>query len=78
MDLPDLKLLTQGGGKMPEALNRKFAEYCRDNGKKWIATYGQSEGTARMAWLPAEYAVSKVGSIGIAVPNGELSLVDMI
>lgn len=77
MDLPDLKLLTQGGGKMPEALNRKFAEYCRDNGKKWIATYGQSEGTARMAWLPAEYAVSKVGSIGIAVPNGELSLVDM-
>ena len=77
MDLPDLKLLTQGGGKMPQALNLKFAEYCRDNGKKWIATYGQSEGTARMAWLPAEYAVSKVGSIGIAVPNGELSLVDM-
>ncbi|MBR5835365.1 MAG: AMP-binding protein [Bacteroidales bacterium] len=77
MDLPDLKLLTQGGGKMPKALNLKFAEFCRDNGKKWIATYGQSEGTARMAWLPAEYAVDKVGSIGIAVPNGELSLVDM-
>lgn len=77
MDLPDLKLLTQGGGKMPKALNLKFAEYCRDNGKKWIATYGQSEGTARMAWLPAEYAVSKVGSIGVAVPNGELSLMDM-
>lgn len=77
MDLPDLKLLTQGGGKMPKALNLKFAEYCRDNGKKWIATYGQSEGTARMAWLPAEYAVDKVGSIGKAVPNGELSLVDM-
>ena len=77
MDLPDLKLLTQGGGKMPKALNLKFAEYCRDNGKKWIATYGQSEGTARMAWLPAEYAIDKVGSIGIAVPNGELSLVDM-
>lgn len=77
MDLPDLKLLTQGGGKMPKALNLKFAEYCRDNGKKWIATYGQSEGTARMAWLPAEYAIDKVGSIGKAVPNGELSLVDM-
>lgn len=77
MDLPDLKILTQGGGKMPKALNLKFAEYCRDNGKKWIATYGQSEGTARMAWLPAEYAISKVGSIGMAVPNGELSLVDM-
>lgn len=76
MDLPDLTLLTQGGGKMPRALNLKFAEYCRDNGKCWIATYGQSEGTARMAYLPPEYAISKCGSIGHAVPNAELSLVD--
>ncbi len=76
MKLPDLTLLTQGGGKMPHDLNLKFAEYCRDNGKKWIATYGQSEGTARMAWLPPEYAISKMGSIGIAVPNGRLSLRD--
>lgn len=76
MKLPHLTLLTQGGGKMPEALNLRFAEYCRDNGKQWIATYGQSEGTARMAWLPPEYAISKMGSIGIAVPNGRLSLRD--
>ncbi|MDE6028108.1 MAG: AMP-binding protein, partial [Muribaculaceae bacterium] len=74
MKLPELTLLTQGGGKMPKELNLKFAEYCRDSGKKWIATYGQSEGTARMAWLPPQYAISKMGSIGIAVPNGQLSL----
>ena len=77
MDLPDLKLLTQGGGRMPKELNLKFAEYCRDNGKQWIATYGQSECTARMAWLPARWAIEKAGSIGIAVPNGELSLIGM-
>ena len=77
MDLPDLTLLTQGGGRMPKELNLKFAEYCRDNGKKWIATYGQSECTARMAWLPPKWALEKVGSIGIAVPNAELSLIDM-
>ncbi len=76
MNLPDLTLFTQGGGKMPSELNLKFAEYCRDNGKRWVATYGQSEGTARMAWLPEEYAISKMGSIGIAVPNGRLSLRD--
>lgn len=76
MKLPDLTLLTQGGGKMPAELNLKFAEYCRDNDKRWVATYGQSEGTARMAWLPEEYAISKMGSIGIAVPNGHLSLRD--
>ena len=76
MDLPHLELLTQGGGKMPTDLNIKFAEYCRDKGKRWIATYGQSECTARMAYLPAKWALEKVGSIGIAVPNGELSLID--
>jgi len=77
MDLPDLTLLTQGGGRMPKELNLKFAEWCRDHGKQWIATYGQSECTARMAWLPPKWAVEKVGSIGVAVPNGELSLIDM-
>lgn len=77
MDLPDLTLLTQGGGRMPKELNLKFAEFCRDNGKKWIATYGQSECTARMAWLPPKWAIEKVGSIGMAVPNAELSLIDM-
>ena len=77
MDLPTLELLTQGGGKMEHGLNLKFAEYCRENGKRWIATYGQSECTARMAWLPSKWAVEKVGSIGIAVPNGELSLINI-
>lgn len=76
MDLPDLKLLTQGGGKMPKALNQKFVEYCKNTGKRWIATYGQSEGTARMAYLPAEWAESKIGSIGYAVPNAEMFLID--
>jgi acyl-coenzyme A synthetase/AMP-(fatty) acid ligase len=77
MDLPNLALLTQGGGRMPRELNLKFAEWCRDTGRQWIATYGQSECTARMAWLPAKWAIEKVGSIGIAVPNAELSLIDM-
>lgn len=76
MELPDLKILTQGGGKMKKELNLKFAEYARDTGKQWVATYGQTEGTARMAYLPHEYAISKVGSIGGSVPNGKLSLID--
>ena len=29
-----------------------------------------------MAWLPAEWAESKMGSIGRAVPNGEMFLID--
>ncbi len=76
MDLPHLNLLTQGGGKLSETLNREFVDYCEKTGKRWIATYGQTEGSARMAYLPAEFASTKLGSIGKTVPNGELFLID--
>lgn len=76
MDLPYLKLITQGGGKLREELFRELAKYAERTGKKFIATYGQTEGTARMAYLPAEMAAEKTGSIGGPIPNGQLSIVD--
>lgn len=76
MDLPDLKIVTQGGGKLTEEIWLQLAQYARDKGKKFIATYGQSECTARMAYLPAELAMSKTCSIGIAEPGGQLSLIN--
>lgn len=76
MDLPNLKVITQGGGKLTEAMWNTLAQYAQDKGKQFIATYGQSECTARMAYLPADLATTKVCSIGIAEPGGQLSLVD--
>ncbi len=78
MDLPDLKIITQGGGKLNPELFKQFAEYAQQSNKKFIATYGQTEGTARMAYLPHELAVSKIGSIGKAVPNGNLSIQNVV
>lgn len=76
MDLPNLKVITQGGGKLTEAMWNTLAQYAADKGKQFIATYGQSECTARMAYLPPELAMEKVCSIGIAEPGGQLSIVD--
>ena len=76
MDLPNLKVITQGGGKLTEAMWNTLAQYAADKGKQFIATYGQSECTARMAYLPPELALQKVCSIGIAEPGGQLSIVD--
>ncbi|MBQ5943961.1 MAG: AMP-binding protein [Bacteroidales bacterium] len=76
MDLPNLKVITQGGGKLTESMWNTLAQYAKDKGKQFIATYGQSECTARMAFLPAERALEKVCSIGIAEPGGQLSIVD--
>ena len=76
MDLPHLKIISQGGGKLSNTLFTEFASYADKTGKKFIATYGQTEGTARMAYLPHEYAMIKTGSIGKAIPNGFLQLID--
>ena len=76
MDLPDLKIVTQGGGKLTEEMWQALVNYAQDKGKKFIATYGQSECTARMAYLPAELAADKVCSIGIAEPGGCLSIIN--
>lgn len=74
MDLPDLKLINQGGGKLTADLFKTLANYAADSGRRFIASYGQTEATARMAYLPAEMALEKVCSIGRAIPNGRLVL----
>ncbi|NLP51238.1 AMP-binding protein [Bacillus sp. RO1] len=75
-DLPSLKKLTQAGGKLSSTLSVKFANVCNQKGIQFFSMYGQTEATARMAYLPWEKNLEKVGSIGIAIPGGELILQD--
>lgn len=75
-NLPSLKKLTQAGGKLSETLARKFAEVCNQKGIQFFTMYGQTEATARMTYLPYEKNLEKAGSIGIAIPGGELILQD--
>lgn len=77
MKLPSLKTMTQAGGKLLPELHRKFAEYAEDTGRKFVVMYGQTEATARMAYLPAEMSLCKYGSMGIAIPGGEFVLMDV-
>lgn len=76
MNLPELKIVTQGGGKLTEEMWMQLATYAKEKDKRFIATYGQSECTARMAYLPAELASTKICSIGMAEPGGQLSIID--
>ena len=76
MQLPYLRYMTQAGGKITTDLHRKFAEYADANGKQFVVMYGQCEATARMGYLPAEKALEKCGSMGIAIPGGRFELVD--
>jgi long-chain acyl-CoA synthetase len=76
MDLPDLQVLTQAGGKLSERLNEKFARYAQETGREFFVMYGQTEASPRISYLPPIQALSKLGSIGIPIPNGKLVLVD--
>lgn len=76
MDLPNLHTLSQGGGKLTDARFIQLAEYAQRTGKRFIPSFGTTETSARMACLPAELALTKTGSIGRAIPEGELFLID--
>ena len=75
--LPSLRTMTQAGGKILPALHQKFAEYAQREGKRFVVMYGQCEATARMAYLPPERALNKVGSMGIVIPGGRFTIIDV-
>lgn len=77
MDLPNLRTMTQAGGKLTPELHAKFAAYAAEHGKKFVVMYGQCEATARMGYLPADKAEEKCGSMGIAIPGGTFKLTDI-
>lgn len=77
MDLPSLRTMTQAGGKLEPQLHKEFAEYAKEKGKHFVVMYGQTEATARMAYLPHEKSLEKYGSMGIAIPGGRFELVDV-
>lgn len=77
MDLPSLRTMTQAGGKLLPDLHKKFAEYAEKNCKRFYVMYGQCEATARMSYLPYEKSLEKYGSMGIAIPGGKFSLIDV-
>ena len=68
MDLPDLYTLAEGGGRLTDKMFRWIASYAEKNGKRFCATFGTSETSARMSFLDPKLA--------IAIPNGELFLID--
>lgn len=76
MDLPYLTTMAEGGGKLSDTLFKTFADYAVEKGKRFFATFGTTETSARLAYLPPSEATTHIGSIGHAIPEGKLILVD--
>ncbi len=73
-DVPSLRYLTQAGGRMDPARVSAVAELGLRRGFDLFVMYGQTEATARMAYLPSDLVAERPGAIGVAVPGGRLEV----
>lgn len=69
-----LRYVTQAGGKLHNVFIREFAENFPEI--DFFVMYGQTEATARLAYLPPEKVLQKLGSMGKAIPGVKLDILD--
>ncbi|MBT2400482.1 AMP-binding protein [Streptomyces sp. ISL-100] len=74
MDLPHLRYITQAGGRLAPERVARYAALGRAAGWDLFVMYGQTEATARMAYLPPDLAETRPEAAGIAIPGGSFRL----
>jgi hypothetical protein len=71
---PSLRMLTQAGGRMPPDAVARWRDRADGWGAELYVMYGQTEATARMAYLPPHLARVRPGAIGVPIPGGALEV----
>lgn len=74
MELPRLRRITQAGGRLAPERVARYAELGRRRGWDLFVMYGQTEATARMAYLPPHLAATRPEAVGIPIPGGSFRL----
>ncbi|MFF3244523.1 AMP-binding protein [Streptomyces sp. NPDC002870] len=74
MELPHLRYVTQAGGRLAPDRVAHYAALGRTAGWDLFVMYGQTEATARMAYLPPDLAHTRPEAAGIAIPGGSFRL----
>jgi long-chain acyl-CoA synthetase len=73
-DHPSLRRLLHSGGALDTTSLQYFARLMRRAGGDLVTMYGQTEATARIAYLPPELLAERLGSVGVAVPGGLIQI----
>ncbi|OBK72400.1 AMP-binding protein [Mycobacterium sp. 1274761.0] len=74
IELPDLRYVTQAGGRLSPDRVRRFAALGDEKGWQLFVMYGATEATARMAYLPPDLAQSHPTAIGRPIPGGSFTI----
>ncbi|BCD95985.1 AMP-binding protein [Marinagarivorans cellulosilyticus] len=75
-ELPSLRYFTQAGGRLSAEKVKLFSHLAKKKSAEFYVMYGQTEATARMAYLPPELAADFPDCIGVSIPGGEFNLLD--
>jgi acyl-CoA synthetase (AMP-forming)/AMP-acid ligase II len=71
---PTLRFVTQAGGRLPAEDVRQLSALGQHHRWQFFVMYGQTEATARMAYLPPSETTRHPECVGRAVPGGSLHI----
>jgi acyl-CoA synthetase (AMP-forming)/AMP-acid ligase II len=73
---PALRTFTQAGGALDVRIQQRMLDQLKAVGGRFYVMYGQTEAAPRMTTLPHDRLGEKLGSVGVALAGGELSILD--
>lgn len=69
-----LRYFTQAGGRLDAQKVQHFHALAQAHDWRFYVMYGQTEATARMAYMPPESLAAYPSSIGVPIPRGKFSI----
>ncbi|MCE6996439.1 AMP-binding protein [Saccharothrix sp. S26] len=69
-----IRTMTQAGAWLGDELTLRFAELMRRRQGRFFPMYGQTEATSRIACLDPADLPDRLGSVGVAVPGGTITV----
>ena len=76
LNLPNLKYLTQAGGKLEENLVSYYKNICAKKSIKFFIMYGQTEASPRMSYLEWKKFSTKSASIGKPLNGSKFEIIN--
>ena len=73
-ELPSLRYVTAAGGKLAPERVTHYLGLGQSRGWDFYVMYGQTEATARMAYLPPDLATAHPSAVGVPIPGGNLRI----
>jgi hypothetical protein len=70
----EVRTMTQSGARLGDDLTMRLARMMGERGGRFFVMYGQTEATSRIARLDPADLPGRLGSVGTAVPGGEVTI----